>query len=218
MNPKPRLLRQARLGGAVWLTALTGILISQWASLPVRGATPPELVLTEAENGKSVPVILFQSVAINLPGNPSTGYTWLLTSTNGNSVVSTGPGIYLPAGGGIPGGDATFHLPFQAIHPGATTLGFTYLQLWNPVGASQSYTVNLEVAPDPRPRLLIERTPLGIALRWPIANSAGFYLEGTTQMDTSHWAALNALPLREGQDFVVRLGLYPEKLYFRLRK
>ena len=78
------------------------------------GTCAQELVLTEQDNGQTVGAVIDQTILVNLRGNPSTGYTWLLTSTNGDSVVPTGPAAYTPDAGGGPGTPATFSFPLRA--------------------------------------------------------------------------------------------------------
>ena len=178
-----------------------------------------ELVLTEQDNGQTVGAVVDQSILVNLRGNPSTGYTWLLMSTNGDSVVPTGPAAYNADPGGGPGSPGTFSFPFRAVHSGATTLALDYLQPWDPASVLQTFSVTIAVSADMSgPRLSITLTGTTVVITWPQAGSSGFYLEGTQSLSPPSWAALNVLPLPVGSDYQVTLAASGEGLFFRLRK
>jgi len=126
---------------------------------------PEELVLTELDNGKTNIAVPEQPISINLRGNPSTGFAWILTSTNGNSVVATAPSTYSTDPGGGVGGGGTFLFSFQAVEPGETTLLFDYLQPWNPDSRAQTFaTTILVAAADALPRLSIELVNVQVAI------------------------------------------------------
>ena len=55
-------------------------------------------------------------------------------------------------------------------------------------------------------------------IRWPIANSDGFYLEGATQLQPADWAALNVVAVPDGNLYKVTLGVSGNMLFFRLHK
>ena len=104
---------------------LAGVFASAFAPgfAQVLPPSPPEaLVLTEEDNGKTVAGVVDQPVAVNLRGNPTTGYSWMLASTNGDSVIPTGPATYTADSGGGAGVGGTFSFPFQVVKPGETTL------------------------------------------------------------------------------------------------
>jgi inhibitor of cysteine peptidase len=183
------------------------------------GTCAQELVLTEQDNGQTVGAVVSQSILVNLRGNPSTGFTWLLTSTNGDSVVPTGPAAYTPDAGGGPGSPGTFSFPFRAVHSGATTLTLDYLKSWEPTNVTQTFSATIEVSADTSgPRLSIALAETNVVITWPQAGSSGFYLEGTQSLSPPSWAALNVLPLPVGPDYQVTLAASGEALFFRLRK
>ena len=183
------------------------------------GTYAQELVLTEQDDGKIVGAVVDQSIFVNLRGNPSTGYTWLLTSTNGDSVVPTGPAAYTPDAGGGPGSPGTFSFPFRAVHSGPTTLAFDYLQPWDPASVLQSFSATIEVSADTSgPRLSIALAETNMVITWPQSGSSGFYLEGTQSLSPPNWAVLNVLPLPVGLDYQVTSAASGGGLFFRLRK
>ena len=58
---------------------------------------PEELVLTEKDNGTTATAVVTQNISLNLAGNPSTGFTWAMAITNGDSVVPTGDWTFTPS-------------------------------------------------------------------------------------------------------------------------
>jgi len=178
-----------------------------------------DLVLTAEDDGRTVAVVADQSILINLPGNPSTGYTWLLMSTNGDSVIPTGPAAYIPDPGGGPGSPGTFSFPFLAVHVGATTLALDYLQPWEPTNVARTFSVTIQVtAHTSGPPLSIEFVGSNVVIIWPQAGSTDFYLEGTQTLSPPTWAALNVLPQPVGSDYQVTIAASGAGLFFRLRK
>jgi inhibitor of cysteine peptidase len=185
-----------------------------------QGSPPPSgLILTEADNGQTVSAVVGEPIAINLRSNPSTGYAWSLTSTNGDSVVTNGPATYTSDPGGGAGVGGTFLFPFAGVNPGQTTLALAYYQPWNPASPAQTFLVTISVAADDvRPRLYLEVANGSVVIRWPIANSDGFSLEGATQLQPANWAALNAVAVPDGNFYKVTFGASDNLLCFRLRK
>ncbi len=201
----------------------TAAMIQWWMTFlfvtgPAARMTGQDLVLTEADNGSTVTALVDQSIVINLRGNPSTGFTWQLMSTNGDAVIPTGPLTYTPDPGGGPGSPGTFSLPFRAVHAGATTLTLAYVQPWDPAGAVQTFSATIVVAEGLTPRLSITLTATDVLITWPQAGSADFYLEGSPGLFPSAWAALNVLPLPVGSDYQVTLPASDRSLFFRLRR
>jgi inhibitor of cysteine peptidase len=185
-----------------------------------QGSPPPSgLILTEADNGQTVSAVVGEPIAINLRGNPSTGYAWSQTSTNGDWVVTNGPATYTSDPGGGAGVGGTYLFPFTGVKPGQAALAFAYSQPWNPGSPAQTFLVTINVvADDVLPRLYIEVVNGNVVIRWPIANSDGFYLEGATQLQPADWAALNVVAVPDGNLYKVTLGVSGNMLFFRLHK
>jgi predicted secreted protein len=201
--------------GALWC-ALLALMLSGRGSLPCR-AQDEVLILTEQDNGRTLEVHVQQSIAVQLRGNPSTGYAWSFSASD-QSVSTTGSSTYTSDPGGGVGGGGTFSFPFRAVGSGETTLSFRYEQPWNPASLAQTFKVAFVVTdPFAGPRLSIEIRGANAEISWPIAGSSGYYLEGTRTAGSS-WAALNALPVPEGPNYVVTLAASGPALFFRLRQ
>jgi len=196
-------------------TALLPALVVAVA-LNAAGQALPTLVLTENDNGTNVGASLEQPIDINLEANPSTGYEWYLMGTNGSSVVSNGPPVFTLDSPGV-GGPGTISMPFLAVSTGETTLSFAYYQPWNPQDVLTNYTVTIDVTGN-QPPIAMALSGDKVLITWPITNSSGFFLEGSTSLDPAQWEALNVLPLPDGPNYLVTLGHSGAALYFRLHK
>jgi hypothetical protein len=118
------------------------------------------------------------------------------------------------AGGGV-GVGGTFAFPLLAAEPGDTALAFENRRpSGGPPAQSFGLTIHVMTAP---PRLSITLVKTNMVIIWPIATSTNFFLEGTSSLHPSQWAALNALPLPNGTNFTVNLATGGKALYFRLR-
>jgi inhibitor of cysteine peptidase len=206
-----------------WSLLVAGMMLSiggniGWAQTNASPA-PEDLVLTAQHSGQTVAASVGQRIFINLEGNPSTGFSWSLTSSNGDSVVSTGPYVYTATSPGVTGSGGTFSFPFQAVKLGPTTLGLTYRQPWNPEGEVQTFSVTIQVTGESEgPRLSIELMGPTIEITWPVTTSSEYYLKGTSSLTPPRWAAAYILPLTNGPNYKVTLGTAGQALYFRLRR
>jgi len=177
------------------------------------------IVLTEADNGKTGIAARGQSILISLRGNPTTGFQWVLTATNGNSVVPAGTNTFTVDDGAGTGRPGTFSFPFQVVDFGLTTLSFVYIQPWNPQNIPPTFTVTIGSGDLPGlPQLAVTLEGNNVVISWPIAFSSGFYLEGTPSLSPPSWSALNALPIPDGFNYKVVLGAAGGSLYFRMRQ
>ena len=172
------------------------------------------LVLTEADDGTTANAVVGQAIMVNLRGNLSTGFAWILASSNSDSVVTNGPMTYIVDPGGGVGVGGTFSFPFLASKPDDTALAFEYQRPGDGTPI-QSFAVTIHVAVAP-PRLSITQVEANVVISWPIAGSTDFFLEGAANLEASQWAALNVLPLPEGTGDPVTLGTGGNALYFRL--
>ncbi|MGO8674845.1 MAG: protease inhibitor I42 family protein [Limisphaerales bacterium] len=206
--------------GSLPLAALLVVVVIPSAMVNVGAQTPPTpetLVLTETNNGAIVQAVLQQPITINLFDNPSTPLGWLFLSASGTSVVSNGPPVYIPDLPVIPGSPGTLVWSYLAVSPGPATLSFAYCQVFDPQLVLTNYTVTIDVQPMP-PVLSLTLAGENVLITWPITNSAGFFLEGTASLQPAQWAALNVIPLPDGQNYRVTLGHLGPPLFFRLHK
>lgn len=180
--------------------------------------TRGDLIITKQDDGKTVTAVVGQNISVNLAGNPSTGFTWIQTETNGDSVVVLGPSTFTADSPGLTGGGGTVSFPLRAVKAGQTILHFNYLQTWNPDSLADTFGVTVKVTEETAaPRLSAAIVEGKIVVTWPVQGSGGYFIEGTTSLASS-WAAMNVAPMLEGSNYVVTLGATGQSLFFRLRK
>jgi predicted secreted protein len=109
------------------------------ASLPI--------ILTNADDGKTVTVSSGHQVIIQLPDNSgSTGYTWNFT-TSRNQVLTWQNTTYLsPKGHPMPGAPGTIVFTFLAHDSGSINIQFALRRTWETnVPPAQRFTVTVQV-------------------------------------------------------------------------
>jgi len=95
------------------------------------------LDLTEAENGKDIILGKGDTLAVRLPANPSTGYSWYLavsaaTESEALGVLKIpGDGVYEPVKSGTTvGSPVTSVWILKALKPGGVRITFNYIRPW----------------------------------------------------------------------------------------
>jgi inhibitor of cysteine peptidase len=106
-------------------------------------SSQPKITLTKADSGKTITVHVGDKIAITLPENPSTGYTWAIDQTNSNILKSlsstyTQNPAHKPSAG-VPG-NRTFL--FQVQQPGTVHLR---LKQWRSREGNKSITDRFDV-------------------------------------------------------------------------
>jgi inhibitor of cysteine peptidase len=107
------------------------------------------ITTTAADNGKTVPLFSGQQFLVSLPANPSTGYSWNVTSLP--SVLETAgvPSFVQNSTKKDPkavvGAAGTVTLTFRAKSAGNGTLVLGYMRPWESVPPEQTYTLHVEV-------------------------------------------------------------------------
>ncbi len=197
-------------GMALWALGL--VAVSGFAP-----AVIADLTLGEADNGTTVAVARGQNIFVNLPGNPSTGFSWSLSSTNGEAVVVVGDAVFTADNPELSGGGGVYQFPLRAVKIGRTTFDFSYRQAWNPQNPSKTFAVTLSVT-NGAPRLTFAQKANRLWLSWPVAGNADFGLEGTADISGHQWLALNVLVASDGTNYIASLPLSGGSLFFRLRR
>lgn len=70
-----------------------GLLVSR-ATVEAQVLPPDTLVLREADNGTTANAVVGQSISVELHGNLTTGYEWMLAKTTGDSILTNGGVVY----------------------------------------------------------------------------------------------------------------------------
>lgn len=126
--------------------------------------SPAPVLLDLSSNNQHVGLADGQSIRIHLPGNPTTGYTWLRKGAKAvtDDDASAAPtrkqsmscenlqvsGLYKSADGGasgVVGGDGIFEVVVSAKRPGAHTLEMIYARPWDTEGTvAKSFTIYVD--------------------------------------------------------------------------
>jgi inhibitor of cysteine peptidase len=87
--------------------------------------------LTDKEASREIIVQKGDRLLVELPANPTTGYSWNL-QLQGDNILSQGKSQYKPSdkSGNLVGSGGTEIWKFRAQHPGSTRLDFSYARPW----------------------------------------------------------------------------------------
>jgi len=109
------------------------------------------MVLGEEAQGKTVAAAVGRRIEVRLPGNPTTGYSWVLKSIGGDAVRSLGDPVFTRPAEDSPrvGAGGTFVFSLLAQKPGKAEVAFIYVRPWEHDKApAKAFTVTFDVRPD----------------------------------------------------------------------
>jgi C1A family cysteine protease len=116
------------------------------AASPAVGAGPPELQVTERENGRAVD-LNGEVLVLTLESNPSTGYGWQVQGQGSGLLRQLEATEWLPDTQGKLGGAGTQVLRFAAVGKGRATLNLVYARPWEAAAApAKSFSLEVNVA------------------------------------------------------------------------
>jgi inhibitor of cysteine peptidase len=186
----------------------TGILLICVAAVFISGCTSPVeqpgpavtpipteqpgtvYIFDQTDNNETYPAELDAELRLRLPGNPTTGYTWILDTTPGIIILNES---YLPddLSGKLVGSGGTYLWTMKAVQPGNQIISGVYARPWESnLTDAATFTLTLEVG-----EVL---TPPGVPARYNV------YTE-----EDSGSTVREAL----GEDFNVRLAENPTTGY-----
>jgi inhibitor of cysteine peptidase len=115
------------------------ILIMAFSCATSRGRT-----IRASDNGDEIELRRGQTVAVELGGNPSTGYTWEAVEFDEQVLRQIGEPSFTPDSdaAGAPG---TQVLRFRAVEEGSTTLRLVYHRPWEDAEPERSFSVEIVV-------------------------------------------------------------------------
>ena len=93
-----------------------------------------------------------QTIRVSLPGNPTTGFTWVLKKTKGDSVTQEGKLAFQksPAAEGMVGVGGMFVATFKAAKQGQTIFLMEYKRPWEKKDPARACVVRFEIAASPQ--------------------------------------------------------------------
>ena len=104
--------------------------------LPAPGGAGKDLLLGDADNGKTTTARLGQLIVVQLTGNPTTGYSWQIRQIAGDAVrkVPFGKSDYQYVRRATPqpmvGSGGAFRFRFEAVRVGQSTVSLGYARPW----------------------------------------------------------------------------------------
>lgn len=90
---------------------------------------PSDIVIGEADSGKSFQMGKGNEITVNLPSNPTTGYSWAIEKIDEN-VLALVNDVYTPDQPVIPGRGGIQTLTFKAIKTGTAPVELKYWRPW----------------------------------------------------------------------------------------
>lgn len=118
---------------AVILTAISGC------------AAQTALALEAEDNGKEISLQKGQTLVVTLPGNPSTGYTWMLTNPEDAILRQVGEPEF-KADSELVGAPGTLTIRFEAVEAGQMDLTLGYQRPWETgVEPLETFTAHVTV-------------------------------------------------------------------------
>ena len=139
-------------GPALWVLTLI-LLTACAANNESPNATPAGVRengvwrLTRADHRRTAEVRVGEQLAVQLPENPTTGFTWAIDETDRQRLMLDGSD-YLPPELGFIGAKGWRTFRFTARRPGDMTLQLKYWRVWEGEGSvTDRFTVTLRIVP-----------------------------------------------------------------------
>ncbi len=102
------------------------------------------MLVDETFNGRTIDVTIGQTIEVRLPENPTTGFSWQLTSDGRATCVMTDDEFIAPVGPPGKGGDHTWK--FKATHAGESDVELGYRRRWESSStASRTFKIHVKV-------------------------------------------------------------------------
>lgn len=102
--------------------------------------------VAEDASGGAREVAVGDDIEVELPSNPTTGYSWNALSQPDPAVLTLVDREYDPSSD-MPGAGGMEKLTYRAVGPGQTTIELGYFQPWEPDAVDERFTLGVEVAP-----------------------------------------------------------------------
>ena len=97
-----------------------------------------------AQAGSTITLDAGEQITVALPGNPSTGYSWVVTTINPVLLTQIGEPEF-STGSDLVGAGGTITFRFEATGAGQDALQLDYLRPWEDVEPIETYRVTVNV-------------------------------------------------------------------------
>jgi predicted secreted protein len=130
--------------GSSLAMAFAALMLFAEASYAMSAPPTDPKVITAADAGKTVSLIVGEQLTVRLDAQPGTGFGWEPDATSTPLLSSKGSTL---SGGNIPGGVETQSLTFVARAAGEGNLKLVYRRGWeNDVPPAKSFSVTVKIA------------------------------------------------------------------------
>lgn len=142
----------SRLRHSLALLAMAALLATGCASSSTDEAALPAgvrengvLLLTRNDNNRSAEIRVGERIEVQLPENPTTGFTWAIDETDRERLTLEGTD-YTPPEVGMIGARGQRTFTFTARQPGDVALKLKYWRLWEgDSSVAERFTVTLRI-------------------------------------------------------------------------
>jgi inhibitor of cysteine peptidase len=135
--------------GAVAIVLLLALIASAASGCASANATGGPLELAQSDNGKTFTVKVGDTIEVVLPGNVTTGFSWIaaLGDADAALLVQEGDAVYVEQSSDeqVVGAGGTFTFRFKAAATGEATLTLAYEKPWEKVAPEQTFEVHVTV-------------------------------------------------------------------------
>ncbi len=119
---------------------LVGLIVAFGASVMLPSSS---MAAFNGDNGKTIMVNQGSTVKVTLDENPTTGYSWNVTTTPGLTAVDS---KYVSSGSGMVGAGGVHEWTIKATNKGTQQFSAVYKRPWEPVAGNETtYTLNISV-------------------------------------------------------------------------
>ena len=107
------------------------------------GSSGDDIVLTQDRNGETIEIANRSTFAIQLAGNPTTGYEWTVSQAD-PAFLRLVESTYAPDSSSI-GSGGLYTFRFETLQPGTTPLALLYRRSWETTPSDQTFTLTLRI-------------------------------------------------------------------------
>lgn len=129
---------------SVVLCAAAGLLAAVWLIAEALGGGTGPVTLNESNNGTTVTVPTGTTINLELPGNPTTGYSWEATIGNPAVLAEASAPVYKPTGTAL-GSGGTYTFQYTAKRAGRSDVTLVYHRSWETTPPLKTYRITVIV-------------------------------------------------------------------------
>jgi inhibitor of cysteine peptidase len=126
------------------ITVITLVAVAAFALAEMVNTNEAVGVIGPAQAGSTITLAAGEQFTVTLPGNPSTGYSWVVTTINPALLTQIGEPEF-STGSDLVGAGGTITFRFEATGAGQDAMQLDYLRPWEDVEPIDTYRVTVNV-------------------------------------------------------------------------